>query len=93
MSVTVYPTLHLNGTWADTLIADLEVALRAVREAQRALHLAAPHSRDYYVSPVEHASAVAAKEHLARVEKLHSVAVDLESLLAHVWDARDARGR
>lgn len=91
MPVSAFPTLHLNGTGADSLIRDYENALRAVRTAQQALNQSAPHSRDYYVSADRDEGRRAIAEHQRRVEKLHSVAMDLETLLEHAWTMREQR--
>jgi hypothetical protein len=48
------PTIHLNGTSADSLLRDDEAAHDAVTQAISALAQVAPHGRDYYVQGAQH---------------------------------------
>ena len=44
-----YPTINMNGTSADSLLAGLCDAMGAIREAQAKLQTTQPNGRDYYV--------------------------------------------
>lgn len=71
------PTVHLNGTSRDELVAQLERAVAAIREAETALAEAAPNTRDYY--PQGHGAFEAARqEHYQRQGRLQSVRSELE---------------
>lgn len=93
----IFPTVHLNGSSADTLAGDYTTALEALRAAQGALATTAPNKRDYYVRADGDAAFDAARhEHLRRVEALQDVALQVGMLLESVLDqvaARRARGR
>lgn len=47
------PTIHLNGTSKEALLADLLGAINAIVAAKEALRKTHPHGRDYYVQPVD----------------------------------------
>jgi hypothetical protein len=81
--VSMFPTVHLNGTSRGELQTQLETALGALRSAIESLQDAAPHGRDYYVQgPL--AYELATVEHVNRLTKLKAVAEDLQALLEHV---------
>jgi hypothetical protein len=44
------PTIHINGTSADALIAERAEILHHIRALTKAVQEAAPNARDYYVS-------------------------------------------
>lgn len=91
----IFPTVHLNGSSAETLANDYTTALEALRAAQGALATTAPNARDYYVQDAG-AFDRARHEHLRRVEALQDVALQVGMLLENVLDqtaARRARGR
>ncbi len=66
------PTMHLNGTSGDVLVAQLVDVGAALRATLRALDEAAPNARDYYVQGDE-AFGKVMREHLSRVERVRSV--------------------
>lgn len=79
------PTIHLNGTSAQSLLDQQTDAGHAVYKAMEALGNAAPNARDYYVQG-DGAFQRAAAEHTARMEKLRSVYDDLQKLAEHIAD-------
>lgn len=79
MEVAV-PVVHLNGTSGAELMAQLERAVCAAREAEKAMAEAAPNARDYYVRPGTFEVAVA--QHWARVRKVEEARAELE----RVWE-------
>jgi hypothetical protein len=83
----IVPTVHLNGTSKDELIAQLDAALDALSVAQAALLRAAPNARDYYVQGVS-AYARADAEHVSRMQRLNSVKSELQQLAIAVYDQR-----
>ena len=79
------PTIHTNGTSRQALFD-------AVCEAGTAIHLAmvklqetSPNGRDYYPQG-ESALAEATKEHLNRLERLHSVYEEIQALADAIAD-------
>jgi hypothetical protein len=79
------PTVHLNGTSKDELIKQLRDAMEAVHAAEKALTLAGPPARDYYVVGPQ-AVQSAMYQHRARMEKLADVARDLEYIAVRVME-------
>lgn len=88
MNKFTLPTIHLNGTSAESLYEDLANALGAMRDALRALDKVSPNARDYYPQG-PHAINEALREHDERVRRIRSVMRELESLAEHVADAQD----
>lgn len=73
------PTIHLNGTHGDELLAQVNAAEFAISEALSALTKAAPNQRDYYPQGND-AWRKAVEQHGARVDRLVDVAKELETL-------------
>lgn len=73
------PTVHLNGTSGKALEKQLRDAHRAGDEFLEKLAQAAPHGRDYYPQGPE-AYAKAAREHEARMARVHAVLLELEEI-------------
>lgn len=73
------PTVHLNGTSRDELVAQFERASNALALALQALMDAAPNARDYYVQNGD-AFTKARTEHYARVERVQQVKDEIEQL-------------
>ncbi len=86
----IKPTIHLNGSSAETLAHGYTEAIRRVADALEGLARCAPNARDYYVQG-DHAFAAASREHLARVAKLEEVLVEVSVLRDHVEDEQSAR--
>ena len=86
------PTIHLNGSSAQSLFDGYRNALDKVTEAIEALQACAPHGRDYYVQdgpaaiPGIGATNEAINEHRLRFEMLNAVRRDLEKLALHVME-------
>lgn len=78
----IKPTIHLNGTSAQSLASQYSEARVACEQALAVLQLASPHGRDYYVQG-DHALDTAIAEHNARALALRGVIGDLEDLEAH----------
>lgn len=90
------PTIHLNGTSAESLTEALEKAYSAIGEAKRALQETAPNGRDYYVQTQDRqgdAIQQASTEHYARLEKLESVRKELVEIVEGIQKQVDDRNR
>ena len=77
------PTIHMNGTSKEALVEALSEAYRAVNEAGRKLAEAYPNGRDYYPQGAG-AINTAMKEHESRMERLRSVAKELEEIVVAI---------
>ena len=87
---TPLPVIHLNGTSRETLVAEYQSALDAVREARAALAKVTVNGRDYY--PIgEWAIDAAIEEHQRHQRALHDVAEHLGRVLWHLTDMEAAR--
>jgi len=84
------PTIHLNGTGATDLFKQYADGAEAIREALRQLPV--PHGRDYYVQE-DGAYERARAESQARADKLREILEELEGILEHVANQKDARSR
>ena len=82
------PTVHLNGTGQETLMAELETAVVALSEAIQALRMVTVRDRDYYLQG-ELAYRQARQEMNARLEALMTVRNDLIAMHRGI----DAQGR
>jgi hypothetical protein len=82
------PTVHLNGTSKECLMADLRRAHEAVEAALEALRQTAPHrdtGRDYYIQGST-AFLRAQDQHSDRVRRLSSVSKELLSIAEGIHD-------
>jgi len=86
------PTIHLNGTSADTLLDEYWAALDALQKAIEVLQDAAPNARDYYPQG-DGAFHEAAREHKARLAALHGVLAEVRDLANHVQEQIDNQTR
>lgn len=84
------PTIHTNGTSAESLIDDLMNAYRDVGQALQSMRSVTPNGRDYYVQGDE-ALEEARKQHDGRVLKLADVRKDLEAIIIGIQDQQDKR--
>lgn len=66
------PTVHLNGTSREALVAQLRQAGTALLAARHALENAAPHGRDYYPQGDE-AIVQATAEHRSRLRRIDAI--------------------
>ena len=80
------PTIHLNGSSAERLMAGYEQACDKLQEALLAMGQCSPHGRDYYPQGPDAISA-ASKEHQARMDKLRAMYDEMTQL----WSAVDAQ--
>ena len=87
-----FPTVHLNGTAGDELLAQLEKAKRAVWTARCALADAHPNARDYYPQGND-AYLEVADEHSKRTEKLSEVERELRDMAEAVAEQLAERKR
>lgn len=78
------PTVHLNGTSKDALIEQNTAALKALQSAIKALRMAAPHGRDFYVQK-DGAFQEAVRLHHARLASLVAVEADLTALVSGIY--------
>jgi hypothetical protein len=90
------PTIHLNGTEADDLLAKYVDAEQKLRAALAALRRCAPHGRDYYLQHATpgypgDASSQAGHEHQARITKLTEVQAEIVLLWQSVDKQKQAR--
>lgn len=83
------PTIHLNGTSAESLLKTSDHAIRKLREAISALGEAMPNARDYYHQGSE-AFYQAQNEHRAREQAIAKVLEDMVAIHLHVLDQADA---
>lgn len=73
------PTIHLNGTSPDRLIADLCAASSALDAAYEALKQTAPNGRDWYPQGPA-AMAAAEAEHMSRLRRVDEVKKEVDEL-------------
>ena len=85
-----FPTVHLNGTDAESLIEGYRAAHRALDAALSALSATTPNGRDYYVAG-PHATTAAINEHCARLAKIEAVQAEIYALWESVDEQQDAR--
>jgi hypothetical protein len=86
MSVTVFPSVHLNGTSRGSLIEQQHDVWEAANKLMVALSEAAPHGRDYYVqegNPLTQAQ----EEHRARVRQVQTIMDDSENTIIKLQEA------
>jgi hypothetical protein len=76
------PSIHLNGTDAQSLFDGYRNAHEAILAAKKALAQCAPNGRDYYVQE-GNAINEAMSEHRARMAALERIERDLEALGLH----------
>jgi hypothetical protein len=78
-----FPTIHRNGTSADTLNADLGNAYDALNTAYDAVKKCGPNGRDYYPQPGD-ALGAATYEHLERLRAIDRVMKELEAIMENI---------
>lgn len=83
MANLTLPTVHLNGTSAQSLLDGVQEAHEKLREATEALCAAGPNARDYYPQGAG-AFDRAVDEHRSRLARLASVAQELEQIAEHL---------
>jgi len=80
----VFPTVHLNGSSREDLIAQWKAVYQAADALYAALANACPHGRDYYVSKMPDAINVATRAHAERFADVRAVYEDAEEILGHL---------
>jgi hypothetical protein len=75
----MFPTVHLNGTSKDELIAQYERAMHDLSAAIDSLRDCAPNARDYYPQS-DSAINQAIREHTDRMAKIMKVREEIVSL-------------
>lgn len=88
----IVPTIHLNGSSAESLLDQIETASDRLTVAMDALCAMAPNARDYYPQG-DAAYSAAKREHDRRVEKLREVSAELTYLYNAIGEQADARSR
>ena len=83
MSVTITPTIHLNGSSKERLAEDYFAILITLDKAYGLMIENAPHPRDYYVQG-DSAYPKARAEHEARVKALYEIRSDIYTILEAV---------
>jgi hypothetical protein len=87
------PTIHMNGTSAESLLEGYRNAMEGISNAQQAMRSAWPNGRDYYPQGPD-AINVAIREHAVRLQKLDEIHAELLELAVHcdaIITEREAR--
>ena len=84
MTITVLPSVNLNGTSRNELIDQNFQALRSLRTAAEMIRLAAPHGRDY-PDPEAYKAASAAFD--ANIASIRCMIAGYERTLEHLVDS------
>ena len=87
-----YPSIHMNGTSAKSLIEGYVAGYEAIGQAIHALQNNAPHGRDYYPQGDE-AYKKAREEHEARVSHLLAVQDEIQEICLHCYKWRTGNER
>jgi hypothetical protein len=84
------PTIHLNGTSAESLLEQYRAAMDALQDAQSALAGTQPNGRDYYPAGPE-AMDAALKEHWDRMTRLKEVRDQITELAEYCFEELEKR--
>lgn len=87
-----FPTIHMNGTSANSLLDDIQSAIEACGAARDALRRMSPNGRDYYIQG-PHAIEAAMDEHQNRIAKVIHVIDELGEIAENIWDQKQQRER
>lgn len=94
----MYPTVNLNGTSGDELLAQVSAVLERLRSTQDAMAEASPHGRDYQHDASGADYRVASEEHTARMIQVRELILWYEAAQADIYTqvmdraaAREAR--
>jgi hypothetical protein len=85
---TTVPTVHLNGTSGEELLAQLNTAILQLIQARRAVVAAAPNGRDYYLQGDQALQLVMA-QHERRCADLSRMLAEVEEMRDHVQAVMD----
>lgn len=83
------PLINLNGSSAESLLADLSEACLAVGAASGALAKITPHGRDYQLNPGDYK--LAREQHEARQHALQAISDELEAIATSIYDQQAAQ--
>jgi hypothetical protein len=83
-ATVILPTVHINGTSRENLLADYQTSFDAVDNAINVLMAGGPNGRDYYMKAGAFEQARA--EHLARLKKLHDVQEELHTIYTYLMN-------
>ena len=84
----ILPTIHLNGTSKEQLLAPWHTTVHLLQKAQKSLQEAAPNGRDYYPQGAE-AMRQAEAEHLTRMMRLEQLIKELDDMRWAIADIGD----
>lgn len=82
----IFPTIHLNGTSKQQLLDDYCDVSHALNAAMEKMIENGPNGRDYYPQG-DQAFQQAVKEHHDRIEQIHRVRLEIETIAEHIADA------
>ena len=82
----IFPTIHLNGTSKQQLLDDYCDTRQALDAAMEKMIENGPNARDYYPAG-DQAYRQAVKEHHDRIEQIHRVRFEIETIAEHIADA------
>lgn len=83
----IHPTVHLNGSGRQHLLAQYTVSAADLCKALESLRESAPNARDYYTQDDPLAFKRALEQHTNRLHRIESVIDELRELAQHVADA------
>lgn len=92
VNATIKPTVHLNGTSAESLIQQYSDAHRAVVAAADSIAKNGPNQRDYYPQG-DLAWTCARSQHEVRLQALRRIASELQELCDYVYDQSEEQRR
>ena len=81
------PTIHINGTSADSLLDDYGNCMNALLDAINTLQRCGPNGRDYYINGGDIKTAIA--EHDSRVGRLVAIRDEINTIAEHVAGLND----
>jgi ferredoxin-NADP reductase len=77
------PLVHLNGTGVEDLMTQYTEVARNCRDVLKALEMATPHGRDYYLLG-DSAYTEAVKEHGARIAAIRKVMTEVNEIALNI---------
>jgi hypothetical protein len=80
------PSIHLNGTSANTLCTEIQLAHEALGNASEALSNMTVHGRDHYVKADKESFSKAQAEHRARFVALEKIKTELMEIYQGIRD-------
>jgi hypothetical protein len=82
----IVPTVHLNGTSSESLMAQLQKIDAALDATLSAMAEATPHNRDYYVQADPDAGYHARLAHGERMMRLEAVRAEIQAIWQGIYD-------